>query len=229
MYTITIVEDDPTIRTELTKALRVSGYEVRALDTFGEATVGAIQATEPDLILLDLGLPGTDGQFVCRELRRPESSTALTPLIVVTSRDNDMDELLAMNSGADDYVTKPYNIHVVLARISRVLERTRGSATAGVSHHARCGLVLNPDRAEVSYHGATARLTRNELGILSMLLKNEGTVVSRHRLQVELWQSDEFVGDNTLTVNVSHLRATLESIGAHDIIHTQRGVGYRIG
>lgn len=230
VHRILIVEDDSKIREELAKALQASGYAASTLTQFGEDTIGkleeAIQAGLADLILLDLGLPGIDGHYICRQLRKPGSVGEKTPLIVVTSRDSEIDELLAVNTGADDFVTKPYNIHILLARIGRVLARTRQGGNEQV---IRCGkLTVIPDRAEVSCEGRVASLTRNELKILSLLMRNAGSVVSRHRIQVELWQSDEFVDDNTLTVNVSHLRSTLKGIGAGDVIHTKRGLGYMV-
>lgn len=230
MHHILIVEDDLKIREELAKALQASGYATSALTHFGEGTIeeleDAIQAGTADLILLDLGLPGIDGHYICRQLRKPGNIGETTPLIVVTSRDSELDELLAVNTGADDFITKPYNIHILLARIGRVLARTQHGEGAQT---IRCGkLAVIPDRAEVQFEGKVAALTRNELKILSLLVRNAGSVVSRHRIQVELWQSDEFVDDNTLTVNVSHLRTTLKEIGAGDFIHTKRGLGYMV-
>ena len=219
MRKLLVVEDDPQIRDELVLFLERNGYEVAALERF-DSCVDDIVAAAPNLVLLDLGLPGFDGQYVCRELHE----RAPIPLIVVTSRNTDMDELLALSFGADDFVAKPYNTQVLLAHIESVLRRS-GKARGGEVLSCR-GLVLDGMRCQVSYQGRTAELTKNELRILSLLLREAGSVVSRQRLQEELWSSDEFVDDNTLTVNVSHLRATLSDIGADGFVRTRRGIGY---
>ena len=132
-----------------------------------------------------------------------------------------------MNFGADDFVAKPYNAHVLLAHIASVLKRAYGDQVAASQVSYR-GLVLEQARCVVVFQGRTAELTKNELRILGLLLRNAGTVITRQRIQEELWQSDEFVDDNTLTVNISYLRQTLDGIGAHDFIQTKRGIGYVI-
>ena len=149
------------------------------------------------------------------------------PIIVVTSRDNDMDELLTLSLGADDFVPKPYNDQVLLAHVATVLKRSygEGAAAAEICHG---GVTLDTARCRVSAGGRTAELTKNELRILALLMRNAGAVVSRQRIQEELWASDEFVDDNTLTVNVSHLRSTLAKIGVEDFVLTKRGMGYLV-
>ncbi len=219
MHKIMIVEDDPVIREELALFLSRNGYEAQALEAF-DSYVEDIVSSNPDLVLLDLGLPGVDGHYLCRELRAQSS----VPVVVVTSRNTDMDELLAMNFGADDFISKPYNTQVLLAHVESVLRRSGASESARPLQHR--GLTLDGARCQVVFQGKTADLTKNELRILSLLVKHAGTVVSRQQLQEELWSSDEFVDDNTLTVNVSHLRTTLSSIGADDFIKTKRGIGY---
>ena len=222
MHRLLIVEDDKQIRDELKVLLQRNGYEALVLEGF-ENVVTESLALAPDLVLLDLNLPGLDGHFVCRELR----AVSTIPLIVVTSRDTDTDELLSMNFGADDFVAKPYNAHVLLAHIASVLKRAYGDQVAASQVSYR-GLVLEQARCVVVFQGRTAELTKNELRILGLLLRNAGTVITRQRIQEELWQSDEFVDDNTLTVNISYLRQTLDGIGAHDFIQTKRGIGYVI-
>ena len=222
MRRLLVVEDDRRIRDELCVLLARNGYEALALETFDDVATQIVDAA-PDLVLLDLNLPGVDGQYVCREVRRRSS----VPIVVVTSRDNDMDELLTLSLGADDFVPKPYNDQVLLAHVATVLKRSYGesAAAAEISH---CGVTLDTARCRVTAGGRTAELTKNELRILALLMRNAGAVVSRQRIQEELWASDEFVDDNTLTVNVSHLRATLAKIGVEDFVRTKRGMGYLV-
>ena len=176
----------------------------------------------PDLVLLDLNLPGVDGGYVCREVR----AASPVPIIAVTSRDTDMDELVTLAAGADDFVAKPYNEQVLLAHVAAVLKRTYGDGAAAAARIEHRGVVLDTTRCEVSYQGKSAELTKNELRILALLMRGAGSVVSRQRIQEELWESCDFVDDNTLTVNISHLRQTLAGIGVADLIATRRGLGY---
>lgn len=222
MRRLLVVEDDARLRDELCVLLGRNGYEAVALTDFAD-TAGQILSVAPDLVLLDLNLPGVDGQYVCREVRRKSD----VPIIVVTSRDNDMDELLTLSLGADDFVPKPYNDQVLLAHVATVLKRSygEGAASAEISY---AGVTLDTARCRVSYQGSSAELTKNELRILALLMRNAGAVVSRQRIQEELWASDEFVDDNTLTVNVSHLRATLAKIGVEGFVRTKRGMGYLV-
>ena len=222
MRRLLVVEDDARLRDELCVLLRRNGYEAEALASFDDAAA-QILAAAPDLVLLDLNLPGVDGTYVCREVRR----ASLVPIVVVTSRDNDMDELLTLSFGADDFIPKPYNDQVLLAHVATVLKRSygEGAASAEISY---AGVTLDTARCRVSFQGRAAELTKNELRILALLMRNAGAVVSRQRIQEELWASDEFVDDNTLTVNVSHLRATLAKIGVEGFVRTKRGMGYLV-
>lgn len=222
MRRLLVVEDDARLRDELCVLLRRNGYEAEALASFDDAAA-QILAAAPDLVLLDLNLPGVDGTYVCREVRRASP----VPIVVVTSRDNDMDELLTLSFGADDFIPKPYNDQVLLAHVATVLKRSygEGAASAEISY---AGVTLDTARCRVSFQGRAAELTKNELRILALLMRNAGAVVSRQRIQEELWASDEFVDDNTLTVNVSHLRATLVKIGVEGFVRTKRGMGYLV-
>lgn len=222
MRRLLVVEDDARLRDELCVLLRRNGYEAEALASFDDAAA-QILAAAPDLVLLDLNLPGVDGTYVCREVRRASP----VPIVVVTSRDNDMDELLTLSFGADDFIPKPYNDQVLLAHVATVLKRSygEGAASAEISY---AGVTLDTARCRVSFQGRAAELTKNELRILALLMRNVGAVVSRQRIQEELWASDEFVDDNTLTVNVSHLRATLAKIGVEGFVRTKRGMGYLV-
>ena len=222
MTKILVVEDDHQIQQELVLQLQRNGFEAQALTSF-ESVPQQIIAAHPDLVLLDLNLPGIDGQQICREVRQLSN----VPIIVVTSRNTDLDELMVLSLGADDFIAKPYNTQILLMHITSVLRRANSDVTTGTKlSHA--GVTLDSSSCKVSANQKSVELTKNELRILSLLMQNAGTVVSRQRIQEELWQSDEFVDDNTLTVNISHLRNTLASIGVEDFVMTRRGLGYVI-
>ena len=222
MTKILVVEDDHQIQQELVLLLQRNGFEAQALTSF-ESVPQQIIAAHPDLVLLDLNLPGIDGQQICREVRELSN----VPIIVVTSRNTDLDELMVLSLGADDFIAKPYNTQILLMHITSVLRRANSDVTTGTKlSHA--GVTLDSSSCKVSANQKSVELTKNELRILSLLMQNAGTVVSRQRIQEELWQSDEFVDDNTLTVNISHLRNTLASIGVEDFVMTRRGLGYVI-
>ena len=222
MIKILVVEDDHQIQQELVLLLQRNGFEAQALTSF-ESVPQQIVAANPDLVLLDLNLPGIDGQQICREVRQLSN----VPIIVVTSRNTDLDELMVLSLGADDFIAKPYNTQILLMHITSVLRRANSDVTTGTKlSHA--GVTLDSSSCKVSANQKSVELTKNELRILSLLMQNAGTVVSRQRIQEELWQSDEFVDDNTLTVNISHLRNTLASIGVEDFVMTRRGLGYVI-
>ncbi len=222
MTKILVVEDDHQIQQELVLLLQRNGFEAQALTSF-ESAPQQIVTAHPDLVLLDLNLPGIDGQQICREVRQLSN----VPIIVVTSRNTDLDELMVLSLGADDFIAKPYNTQILLMHITSVLRRANSDVTTGTKlSHA--GVTLDSSSCKVSANQKSVELTKNELRILSLLMQNAGTVVSRQRIQEELWQSDEFVDDNTLTVNISHLRNTLASIGVEDFVMTRRGLGYVI-
>ena len=218
---IYIIEDDKVLRTELMKLLNSYGYECAYSDDWQNIIQLALQES-PDLILLDINLPLFDGFHICREIRKQSE----VPIIVVTSRSTDMDELMSMNLGADDFVTKPYNTQILIARIAALLKRSV-AATALQSTEYK-GVTFQQAKGIITFEGNSAELTKNEMKILSVLLKNTGKIVSRDELMNELWQSDEFVDDNTLTVNVNRLRKKLEDIGSKNFITTKRGMGYLI-
>ncbi len=216
-----IIEDDIVLRTELISLLESYNYSCETSDNFKNIISEAVDSNA-DLILLDINLPYYDGYHVCREIRKISE----VPIMVVTSRNNDMDELMSMNLGADDFITKPYNIQILLARIAAILKRTnQKNYSSEVEHN---GLTLSMAKSTVYYESKEAELTKNELRILTVLMQNANSIISRDDLMDELWQSDEFVDDNTLTVNVNRLRKKLEEIGAADFIKTKRGQGYMI-
>ncbi|MDE6642171.1 MAG: response regulator transcription factor [Acetatifactor sp.] len=220
MQTIMIVEDDPAIREELAFLLGNENYQVLPVSDF-ETVPEQVRSASPDLVLLDLGLPERDGLSLCAAIRK------IAPIIVVTSRNSAMDELRALNLGSDDYVTKPYNIPVLLARIKAVLRRNGGeSAEPDVLKAA--GLQLSLTKGIVSAAGQSAELTRNELKILAHLMAHAGEIVSRPDLIEVLWDSQIYIDDNTLSVNVTRLRSKLEGLGMPGVIKTRRGMGYQL-
>lgn len=221
MAAIFIVEDDVKIRNELTKLLQKYGYECFSSDDFSHMTE-AVLKQNPQLVLLDINLPVYDGYYICREIRRQSQ----IPIIIVTSRDSDADELMSMNLGADDFVTKPYNTQILLARISSVLKRAYPSEPVNTLSHR--GLELDLSRSTVRFQGKEVELTKNELRILRLLIRDKGRIIPRDEIMNDLWQSEEFVDDNTLTVNINRLRKKLESIGIEDYLITKRGQGYLV-
>ena len=219
MSKIFIVEDENTIRDELSIFLSRYGYEIEAPENF-ENIIEDIKKSNSDLILLDINLPIFDGYYICREVRKFSE----TPIIVVTSRDSDIDELMSMNLGADDFVTKPYNTQILIARISSLLRRTYQNID--LESFEFNGLKYSMSTSEMEFNNIKVELTKNESRILYTLIKNREKIVSRNDLMKSLWQNDEFVDDNTLTVNINRLRKKLEEVGAVGYLQTKRGQGY---
>ncbi|MGG7145696.1 response regulator transcription factor [Clostridium butyricum] len=220
MRKIMIIEDEAIIREELKSFLSKYNYEVIAPSDF-ENVIEFILNENPDLILLDINLPIFDGYYICREIRK----TSDIPIIIVTSRDSDMDELMSMNLGADDFVSKPYNTQILLARIAALLKRSGGSSNTS-KYLIYNNFKINLSNATISWEDKEIELTKNEIKILSCLIENKGSIVSREILMEYLWKSDYFVDDSTLTVNITRLRRKLEGIGIKDAIETRRGLGY---
>ena len=219
MQKIIIIEDTEKIRNELIEFLSRYGYEVKAPEEFNNV-IKYIDNENPDLILLDINLPVYDGYYICREVREKSD----VPIIIVTSRDSEMDELMSMNLGADDFITKPYNTQILLARISSVLKRSsKQQAFQTLSHR---GLELNLSNGSISYMSNTIELTKNEFKILNYIMLHVGKIVSRDDLMEYLWSTEFYVDDNTLSVNMTRLRKKLEEIGMDNSIETRRGLGY---
>ena len=218
---IFIIEDDVKIRNELKAFLEKYGYECMASDGFDNVVDDAL-SSKSHLILLDINLPLYDGYHICREIRRSSD----VPIIMVTSRDSDSDELMSMTLGADDFITKSYNTQVLLAHIQSVLKRAYHTESSKTIEHK--GVVLDVSKSLVRFKDRQVDLTKNELRILYILMDNRDTIISRDDIMSDLWQSDEFVDDNTLTVNINRLRKKLEGIGIEDFLVTKRGQGYMV-
>lgn len=218
---IFVVEDETEICKELSVLLQKYGYAYESSTDFAHITDHILKA-EADLVLLDINLPYQDGYTICREIRKQSD----IPIIVLTSRNTDFDELMSLNIGADDFISKPYNAQVLIARIQKILKRTYEAQVNSVLIHK--GLTINLLKATASYGDKEVDLTKNELGILRLLVVNKGNVIPRDAIIDELWQSDEFIDENTLNVNIVRLRKKLSEIGAPDYLETIRGLGYKV-
>lgn len=219
---ILIIEDHEPIQKELAIFLEKYGYQVTVPQQF-DTVVNDCLKEDIDLILLDINLPVFDGYYICREVRNHSD----VPIIVVTSRNSEINELMSMNLGADDFITKPYNTQILLARITALLKRTK--KVSEEENIIKCrGLEVFLNRSVALYQGQEIELSKNEMKILYTLIKREGSIVSRDQLMEALWQSNEFIDDNTLTVNINRLRKKLETIRLEQFITTKRGQGYMI-
>lgn len=216
---ILIIEDDVVLSEELKRLLDNQGYDAHQLFDFSDVARKALEF-HPDLILLDIILPGADGQFILRNIRKQSD----VPVIMLTSKNTDMDEILSISSGADDYITKPYNPTLLLLRIEMLfthLEKNRNQEWICYRNFR-----VNPLKSTLQYEDQEIILSKNEIAILSYLMKNHGKIVSRDDLMDHLWDSNHFVDDNTLTVNINRLRKRLAEIGICDLIQTRRKQGY---
>lgn len=221
MTRIFLIEDDDSLRTELGSLLSLQGYKVETTEDFPHAAQRVLEAS-PDCVVLDLRLPDADGHRICRDLR----AASAVPILMLTSSESEFDEVMALGLGADDFINKPYRPATLLARIQGLLRRSTQGAPPALGFN---GLTLDPSTAKATYRGESVELTRNEVRILSELLTQGGKVVTRQQLMCALWESDAFVDDNTLTVNVNRLRRQLAAIGApEDFLKTRRGIGYSL-
>ena len=220
MQKILIIEDDEKLREELETFLNRNGFIATSLKKFDNAVEDILKA-KADLLLIDINLPYTDGEFICKEIRK----TSNVPIIMVTSRDNEMDELLSLNYGADQYVTKPYNIQILLAKIVGLLKRNQNAGNN--PDKIDCGsFILNTAGRIIENEDKKIELTKNEYKILEYLVLHRQQVISRDEIMDYLWESEEFVDDNTLNVNIKRLRTKLEELGIINQIETRRGQGY---
>ncbi len=221
MYKIYIVEDDDKIKNELGIFLSKNGYEIEKIETFNNIVENIVNSNS-DLVLLDINLPRYDGYYICKELRKVSD----IPIIIVTSRNSEIDELMSMNIGADDFITKPYSVQILLARIEAIFKRVNKTNNSSIINFN--GIKFDLSKSIIEFEKETIELSKNETKILHYLLKNKGSIVSREEIMVYLWDSEMFVDDNTLTVNINRLRKKLSDIGKKDIIETKRGQGYII-
>ena len=219
MNKVLIIEDEIKLRNELKIFLENNGYEVSTVEDFTNV-LETISKIQTDIILMDINLPNINGEFLCKEIRKNNN----VPIIMVTSKNTEMDELISINYGADDFITKPYNPQILLARIERILSRT----TKVIDNIKYKDLELDINKSLIIKNDKKIELSRNEIKILYYLLKNRGNIISRDDIMNYLWDNDEFVDDNTLTVNINRLRNKLELLDLKEIIETRRGQGYII-
>ncbi|KYH34559.1 response regulator protein GraR [Clostridium tepidiprofundi DSM 19306] len=222
MFNIMIVEDCENIRNELSLLLKRKGYNVIAPVQFDNIPL-TVKETNPHLILLDINLPNYDGFNVCTKIR----SFSNVPIIFVTSRNTDIDELMSITLGGDDFITKPYNTSILIARISAILRRAYPNLkSCDIIEHR--GVKLNILTNKIEYNSKEVELTKNEFKIFYYLLTNKSRIVSRVDIIEYLWDSKLFVNDNTLTVNIARIRDKLKMLGVNDFIKTKRGQGYSV-
>lgn len=220
---IVLIEDEPAIRQELTLLLQNALYEVTALHDFANAASAALAAS-PDLILLDIKLPGASGFDICTEVR----AVSDVPILFLTSQTSAADELNGMLKGGDDYITKPFQPPILLARIAAVLKRTKKAGARELNKLEYKGVVLDIARGSIGYQGSHCELTKNEFKILHYLFQNTGRIIPRIELIEYLWDNQVFIDDNALSVNMTRLRGKLEHLGVQNFVETKRGMGYRL-
>lgn len=219
MKKIFIVEDDKSICMELVEILENEGYAASYLTDF-EHSKEEILAARADLILMDINILGINGRNLLKEIRKESD----IPVIMVTSRTSEMDEVLSMSYGADDYITKPYNPTILLLRIAAVLKRMEGSQNAASYR----GAEVNFSKGTIRLGEKEQVLTKNEMIIFQRLLSSKDKIVSRDEIMTDLWDNEEYVNDNALTVNISRLRTKLAELGLPDAIETRKKQGYRL-
>ena len=217
MKKIIIVEDDEVIKDELSELLKNSSYLVESVKNFEKAKE-EIFKYNPDLILLDINIPYLNGELLLKEIRKESS----VPVIMVTSKSGEIDEALSITYGADDYVTKPYNPTILLLRIQNIFKRMNQNNNA-IKYK---DIIVDLNKSELKKDDKVLVLTKNEMIIFSYLLNNKEKIVSRDELMTYLWNNEEYINDNALTVNISRLRSKLSNFGYENIIETRKGQGY---
>lgn len=222
VYKIMILEDDTVISSQICKFLLTWGYHVEIVKDYRNV-MDEFLNMNPDIILMDLTLPYKNGYYWCEQIRR----VSRVPIMFISSASDNMNIVMAMNAGADDYIIKPFDLNVLVAKLQALLRRTYDFANQ-VNYLEYGDVRLNTSNSVVTYKDKSIELTKNESKILKILLEHKGEIVERDTLMEYLWQTDCYVDDNTLSVNVNRLRKTLERIGIQDFIKTKKGIGYII-
>lgn len=222
MYKILIVEDDMIIASSVKEYLRTWGMETEVITDF-EKVIENFIAFDPQLVLMDITLPFFNGYHWCQEIRK----ISKVPIVFLSSMSDNMNIVMAINMGGDDFITKPFDLTVLAAKVQAMLRRTYAfqGQTNVIEHN---GAILNLSDTTLLYREQKADLTKNDFKILQILLENAGKVVSRDAIMERLWESDSFIDDNTLTVNITRLRKKLEDIGLEGFIATKKGIGYMV-
>ena len=222
MYKLLVVEDDEVIARAIKGHMEGWGYEVVCAEDFKDVLQTFVEEN-PQLVLMDISLPFYNGFHWCDAIRK----ISKVPVIFISSASDNMNIVMAVNMGGDDFVAKPFDLNVLQAKIQAMLRRTYDFAgESNLLEHK--GMIFDSSRGFVTYEGKQAELTKNEMGILKALLEQKGKIVTREKLMERLWESDSFIDDNTLTVNVARLRKKLEGIGVVDMVKTRKGIGYAV-
>lgn len=222
MSNILLIEDNLDLAKEISLSLEKWGLNVELISDFSNILEEFIYK-QPKLVIMDVNLPFYDGFYWCNKIRE----VSKVPILFLSSRDSNMDIIMGINNGGDDYITKPFDIQVLVTKINGLMRRAYNYGTSESLLYYK-DAVLDADKCELRYNGNTLELTKNELKILSLLIRNKGKVVSRDKLMMSLWNDDEFVSDNTLNVNITRLRGKIKDLGLEDIIKTKKGIGYMI-
>ncbi|MCI5613189.1 MAG: response regulator transcription factor [Agathobacter sp.] len=223
MYRICMVEDDPLIAKKVKNHLESWDYEGTLIEDFSNV-MAEVEACNPHLILMDIKLPSYNGYYWCQEIRK----TSKVPIMFLSSASDNMNIVMAVNMGGDDFLAKPFDLDVLTVKIQAMLRRSYDFVDAGDTLEYR-GMILNLGDATVLYNGNRVELTRNELKILQTLLENKGKIVTRDILMTKIWESDDYIDENTLSVNVNRLRKKLAEMGLEELIVTKKGMGYKLG
>ncbi|MDQ0157734.1 response regulator transcription factor [Robertmurraya andreesenii] len=222
MYKIFIVEDDMVIARTVKNHLQSWGFEVEYVSDFQNVMTYFV-SFDPQLVLLDISLPFVNGFTLCQEIRK----VSKVPIIFISSASDNMNVVMAINLGGDDFIAKPFDLTILTSKVQALLRRTYDfTGQTNLLEHR--GAILNSSDATITFNGQKIDLTKNDLKILHVLLENKGKTVSRDLLMMRLWETDSFVDDNTLTVNINRLRKKLEAIGLNDFIKTKKGLGYLV-
>ena len=217
MFKIMVVEDDVSLKNIIAKCLTKWGHDVHQIENL-ENIIEEFKNYNPELVLLDINLPFYDGFHWCNEIRK----ISKVPIIFISSRNSNMDVIMGVNLGADDYIQKPFSVDVLVAKVNALLRRTYNFVDNNSNQIIHNGVTLDLSTATINYEDNTIELTKNEIKILHELMKYKGQIVSRNKLMKKLWDNDWFVDDNTLTVNVNRIRSKLNEIGLEDFIETKR-------
>lgn len=221
MHTIMLVEDDSALCLQIIEGLKKWGFNADSAVNF-ENIIDDFNKIKPQLVIMDINLPCYDGFYWCNRIRE----ISKVPVIFLSSRDTNMDIIMAVNTGADDYIAKPFSMQILIAKIQAILRRTYDYTTADHDYLEHRGLILNMGESSVIYGNSKSELTKNEMKILKLLMTNKGRIVSRESIMKLLWDDDQYVNDNTLTVNINRLRSRLSDLGLEDYIETKKGQGY---
>ena len=220
MYKILLIEDDIDLAKESALALQKWGFKVHLIDNF-ENIIEEFIDKKPEVVLLDVNLPLYNGFYWCEKIRE----ISKTPIIFLSSRDSDMDLIMGINNGGDDYITKPFSIDVLVTKINAIIRRVYNYNKSNNILSYK-DLMFDVEKGTIKHNDKSIELTKNEIKIFTLLLKNKDKVVSRESLMMSLWDSDEFVTDNALTVNINRLRSKIKELGIEDFIKTKKGIGY---